>query len=68
MSCYRSCSWCHELVSMEALPAICPTCHHRADLPRALCDCPQCKTVVIEPPIEPAQSPLVSGQWFPDSF
>lgn len=37
------CSWCHALVWSGSTPrTYCPTCGHRADVPRADCDCPKC--------------------------
>lgn len=36
----RFCSWCQA--SNPFTTKYCPTCGHRADLPRACCDCPQC--------------------------
>jgi hypothetical protein len=36
-----ACSWCHEVVALQAT-RYCPTCGHRADVARAVCDCPKC--------------------------
>jgi hypothetical protein len=47
------CSWCHSLVRTDdPLWPLCPGCLHRADVARALCDCPRCRrgeTVSIWP-------------------
>jgi hypothetical protein len=37
----QSCSWCHELNPLTA--RTCPSCGHRADLPRLACDCRRCR-------------------------
>lgn len=34
-----TCGWC----ATEAEGKTCPGCGHRADLPRAECDCPRCE-------------------------
>jgi hypothetical protein len=37
------CGWCHEMTDLiMGGPTFCPHCGHRADLPRMVCDCPQC--------------------------
>jgi len=38
------CSWCHGMNSENglALTPYCLFCGHRADVPRADCDCPKC--------------------------
>jgi hypothetical protein len=38
-----TCSWCHAWneISLDGDPW-CAHCGHRADLPRAACDCPKC--------------------------
>jgi hypothetical protein len=44
----KSCPWCERendvtKAAEHKVPAYCTNCHHRADVPRVLCDCSQCK-------------------------
>ena len=39
-----SCSWCHHMNGLDNPAQVhCTECGHRADLPRAECNCPRCK-------------------------
>jgi hypothetical protein len=42
---YVACPWCHEL--NPAGESDCQRCGHRADLPRASCDCPHCRRLRV---------------------
>lgn len=58
---YESCSWCHEFnrcVPGEARH--CARCLHRADLPRAACDCGRCRSA---PPPVTAQDLEEAARW-----
>jgi hypothetical protein len=39
----RTCSWCHKANRIGRPPTYCAGCGHRADLPRAACDCAECR-------------------------
>ena len=44
-----SCSWCHATNSLDNPAQVhCVECGHRADVPRAECDCPKCKPTAEE--------------------
>lgn len=47
MRIWQSCSWCDELVQIDA--ALCPTCGHEAHVPRAQCACSRCVAWRIAP-------------------
>jgi hypothetical protein len=53
----KSCSWCHAVNVVGSIvrgvpipsPKACGTCKHRADVPRAECDCEQCTRPYVPP-------------------
>jgi hypothetical protein len=54
----RSCSWCHQMNDVRSVPApLCSNCHHRADVPRAECDCFACVATKLCVPFTVAGPP-----------
>ena len=56
------CSWCGSANDLtparQLLPVWCVACGHRADVPKAVCDCPDCL---------PARLPIGAGDWPSDA-
>lgn len=63
----RSCSWCHVTNVLPrgvagGTPVYCSHCGHRADLPRAWCDCPRCGGPEPDPVLAHAALLLVQAR------